>query len=204
MINVEITQGYHYRQWDVEFSWSCTVPAAFQNEEKIDSLMKKGFVEKVSLELTFRNKSNVVTGNPSLVIIETAEEISGSKVKNGHKHSWGSQQISCFKARRSLLAYSELNSGQYIGPHKPRQVCVQWGGGSSWSPGLVFLSIWVWHFWGILLRLKKQHMPSSSQLPEPIVLSSWHWDASSRHLLEVRSADTALLSSSFLSERTFS
>lgn len=40
------------------------MPAAFQNEEKVDSWKNKGFVEKVSSELTFRSKSKVVTGNP--------------------------------------------------------------------------------------------------------------------------------------------
>lgn len=51
----------------------------------MDSRMKEGFVEEVLLELTFRNKSNGVTGNPRLVSIESAEEIGGSEVKSKHR-----------------------------------------------------------------------------------------------------------------------
>ena len=56
MIDVVATQGYCC---EVEFNQS-----ALQNEEKADSWMKKGFVEEVSLELTFRNKSSAIAGTP--------------------------------------------------------------------------------------------------------------------------------------------
>lgn len=58
MINVA-TQGYCC---DVGFSQSGTTPSALQNEKKADSWMKKGFVEEVSLELTFRNWSSTIVG----------------------------------------------------------------------------------------------------------------------------------------------
>lgn len=60
MINVA-TQGYCC---DAGFNQSGTAPSALQNEEKADSWMKKGFVEKVSLELTFRNLSSTIVGTP--------------------------------------------------------------------------------------------------------------------------------------------
>lgn len=58
------------------------MPTAFQNKEKINSQMRRGFVEAVSSELTLRIKSSVVTGNPGLVITESAEESTGSEVKS--------------------------------------------------------------------------------------------------------------------------
>lgn len=61
VINVVATQGYCC---DVEFSESGTASSALQNEEKADSCMKKGFVEEVSLELTFRIESSVIVGTP--------------------------------------------------------------------------------------------------------------------------------------------
>lgn len=82
MMNIVTTQGCCCGRWHVEFNQSGTVPTAFQNEEKVGSRRKKGFVEEVSSELTFRNKSNVVTGNPGLVFTERAEEITGSEVKS--------------------------------------------------------------------------------------------------------------------------
>lgn len=82
MINVVTAQGFCCGRWDIEFSPSGTVPAAFQNEEKVDSWKNKGFVEEVSSELTFRSKSKVVTGNPGLVIAERPEGIIGSEVKS--------------------------------------------------------------------------------------------------------------------------
>lgn len=69
----------------VEFSPSGTVSVAFQSEDKMDSRMKEGFVKEVLLELTFRYKSNGVTGNPRLVSTESAE-ISRSEVKSKHRY----------------------------------------------------------------------------------------------------------------------
>ena len=82
MINVVTAQGCCCGRWDVEFNPSGTVPAAFQNEEKVDNWKNKGFVEEVSSELTFGNKSKVVTGNPGLVIAERPEGITRPKVKS--------------------------------------------------------------------------------------------------------------------------
>ena len=65
----------------MEFNQSGTVPSTLQNEEKADSWMKKGLVEEVSLELTFRSKFSVTAGNPGEVITESAEKITGSEVK---------------------------------------------------------------------------------------------------------------------------
>ena len=74
MINVVTAQGCCCGRWDVEFSPSGTVPAAFQNDEKVDIWKNKGFVEEVSSELTFRSKSKVVTGNSLLKILPYVSE----------------------------------------------------------------------------------------------------------------------------------
>lgn len=81
------SQGFCYGQWDIEFNQFGTVPIAFQTEERTDSWMKKGFVEEVLIALTFRKTSYAVVGNPGLVIIESAEEITGSE-DLGKKHKW--------------------------------------------------------------------------------------------------------------------
>lgn len=61
---------------------SGTVPVTFQSEEDIDRQMKKGFVEEVSLESTFRSKLNVDAGNLRLASTESTEEISRSEVNS--------------------------------------------------------------------------------------------------------------------------
>lgn len=65
---------------------SGTVPVTFQSEEDIDRQMKKGFVEEVSLESTFRSKLNVDAGNLRLASTESTEEISRSEVNSTGVH----------------------------------------------------------------------------------------------------------------------